>query len=73
MLDYRTPASVAAAHRVVKGGGFVLGLGGGPRRLHPAIVNLNVEPFENVDIDAHRLPLPDNAVDSVHCEAVFDT
>jgi SAM-dependent methyltransferase len=74
MLDYRTPASVAAAHPVVEGGGFVLGLGGGPRRLHPTIVNLNVEPFENVDIvgDAHRLPLPDNAVDAVHCEAVFE-
>jgi ubiquinone/menaquinone biosynthesis C-methylase UbiE len=42
--------------------------------VHPRIKNLNIEPFENVDIvgDAHNLPLASSSIDGVHCEAVFE-
>jgi hypothetical protein len=74
--DRRTAASRAAAARVFTlcDGGIVLGLGGGPLRLHPRIVNLNIADHGNVDIvgDAHRLPLASGVIDGVHCEAVFE-
>lgn len=75
--DYRTAASVAAEARVLAAcaeGRVVLGLGGGPFRVCPQIVNLNVAPLDNVDVvgDAHRLPLASASVDAAHCEAVFE-
>jgi SAM-dependent methyltransferase len=75
--DYRTASSIAAQQRVLDqcdSGRTVLGLGGGPFRIHPKIINLNIEPFENVDLvgDAHKLPLASASVDAVHCEAVFE-
>jgi SAM-dependent methyltransferase len=81
MLDYsrddrRSQASRRAAEKVLAlcDTGIVIGLGGGPTRAHPRIKNLNIEPFENVDIvgDAHNLPLPSLSIDGVHCEAVFE-
>ena len=75
--NHRTRASRAAEQRVLAlcdTPGMVLGLGGGPFRVHPRIVNLNTAPLENVDVvgDAHRLPFPDSVIDAVHCEAVFE-
>ncbi len=75
--DYRTAASLDAQRRVLdlcEQGRTVLGLGGGPFRIHPKIINLNIEPFENVDVagDAHRLPIRSSSIDAVHCEAVFE-
>lgn len=75
--DHRTAASRAAAERVLKlctEKSNVLGLGGGPSREHPAIINLNIAQFDNVDIvgDAHKLPLAPSSIDAVHCEAVFE-
>lgn len=75
--DHRTGASRAAERRVLDlsdAGAVVLALGGGPFRVHPKIANLNIAPLENVDIvgDAHRLPIASNALDAVHCEAVFE-
>lgn len=74
--DYRTAGSRTAEARVLAlcGDGPVIGLGGGPRRAHPHIINLNIAPFANVDItgDAHHLPLADASVNGVHCEAVFE-
>jgi len=51
-----------------------LSVGGGPRRVHPYFVNLNIEAAENVEVvgDAHRLPYADGSVDAVHCEAVLE-
>jgi SAM-dependent methyltransferase len=74
--DRRTPESSAAEGRVLDlcPTGVVLGLGGGPFRVHPAIVNLNIEPLAEVDVvgDAHRLPFGPSSFDGVHCEAVFE-
>jgi SAM-dependent methyltransferase len=75
--DYRTAKSRAAESKVVAlcdANATVLALGGGPLRVHPRIINLNIEPFANVDIvgDAHRLPLASSSIDAVHCEAVFE-
>jgi SAM-dependent methyltransferase len=74
--DYRTQASLRAEQLILDqcDDRIVLGLGGGPLRVHPKIVNLNIEKFENVDLvgDAHRLPLMPSSIDAVHCEAVFE-
>jgi SAM-dependent methyltransferase len=52
----------------------VLGLGGGPFRVHRNIVILNIADLGNVDIvgDAHRLPIASGSIDALHCEAVFE-
>lgn len=76
--DHRSHASRVAANRVFAlcyvEGAKVLSLGGGPFRIHPNIITLNIERFPNVDIvgDAHRLPLATASIDAVHCEAVFE-
>ena len=51
-----------------------LSIGGGPVRVHPALVNLNIANFANVDVvaDAYELPYGDGSVDAVHCEAVLE-
>ena len=75
--DYRTKGCRAAEARVLglcDRNAVVLGLGGGPIRVHPNIINLNISPFRNVDVvgDAHRLPIASSSIDAVHCEAVFE-
>ena len=75
--DHRTVASRDAFRRVVAEQGpgtLCLSIGGGPSRPHPALVNLNIGPFENVDLvgDAHRLPYSDGSVDAIYCEAVLE-
>lgn len=76
--DRRTYASRIAGNRVIAfcemQGAKVLSLGGGPFRIHPKIITLNIERFANVDIvgDAHSLPLATASIDAVHCEAVFE-
>lgn len=74
--DYRTLESRLAEQAVLEScdTGFVLGLGGGPFRVHPKIVNLNIAALENVDVvgNAHNLPIATASVDAVHCEAVFE-
>ena len=75
--DYRTSASIRASQRIFDGLGpaaLCLAPGGGPVRFHSALVNLNIAPFENVDVvaDAHRLPYRDATVDAMHSEAVFE-
>jgi len=75
--DHRTKASREAEARIL---GFctdsthVLALGGGPFRVHPKVINLNIFPLLNVDLvgDAHRLPIESSSIDGVHCEAVFE-
>jgi SAM-dependent methyltransferase len=75
--DQRTRAS----HRAFEGlfsdlpaDALCLSIGGGPRRIRPELVNLNLAAFPNVDIvaDAYELPYADGAVDLVHCEAVLE-
>jgi SAM-dependent methyltransferase len=60
--------------RFCEEGKTVLALGGGPFRVHPKVINLNIEPLANVDVvgDAHELPVAPCSVDAVHCEAVFE-
>lgn len=51
-----------------------LAVGGGPSRVHPALINLNIGPFPNVDIvaDAHILPFVPESIDAIYCEAVLE-
>jgi SAM-dependent methyltransferase len=75
--DYRTKASVddfTAIFRNLPENAFCLSIGGGPKRPHSSLVNLNIGPFPNVDIvaDAHMLPYADNSVDVIYCEAVLE-
>lgn len=73
----RSPESEAAFRSIFAGlpeGALCLSVGGGPTRVHPALVNVNIGLFPNVDIvaDAYELPYADGAVDAVHCEAVLE-
>lgn len=51
-----------------------LSIGGGPGRVHPKLCNLNIGPFQNVDVvgDAHELPYADESVDAIYCGAVIE-
>jgi SAM-dependent methyltransferase len=75
--DYRTLQSRLASNRVIElceNGQTVLALGGGPFRVHPRVIDVNIAPLENVDVvgDAHRLPFADGSFDGLYCEAVFE-
>jgi uncharacterized protein YbaR (Trm112 family) len=52
----------------------VLNVGGGPHRYSPTEITLNLEAFANVDLvgDAHNIPLLDDSVDSIICNAVLE-
>lgn len=51
-----------------------IAIGGGPRRHHEKLINLNIGAFKNVDIvaDAYSLPYTNNSVDAVYIEAVLE-
>ena len=51
-----------------------LSVGGGPSRPHPNLINLNIGPFQGVDVvgEANHLPYADGSVDAVYCEAVLE-
>ncbi len=53
---------------------LILGIGGGPGRENPRVVNLNVDAFDSVDIvgDGTNIPLADCSVDTVTCNAVIE-
>jgi SAM-dependent methyltransferase len=75
--DQRTAGSqqaFAAIFEDLPENALCLSVGGGPVRVHPALVNLNIGPFANVDVvaDAYELPYADGSVDAVHCEAVLE-
>lgn len=75
--DQRTRASQRAFEGLftdLPADALCLSIGGGPRRIRPEFVNLNLAAFPNVDIvaDAYELPYADGAVDLVHCEAVLE-
>ncbi|MCH9650012.1 MAG: class I SAM-dependent methyltransferase [Deltaproteobacteria bacterium] len=73
----RSPASARAFEEVVlhqPAGARCLSVGGGPLVVHDRLINLNIEPFENVQVvgTAYRLPFADDSVDSIYCEAVLE-
>lgn len=75
--DYRgDQAKQAFQETVVKqpASALCLSVGGGPLRIHPNLVNLNIDLFPNVDVvgDAYELPYADDAVDAIYCEAVLE-
>jgi SAM-dependent methyltransferase len=71
----RSSKSRLAFHKFLRdtAGQFVLGVGGGPVRDFDS-VNLNIGPWENVEIvgDAHNLPYLDNVVENISCLAVLE-
>ena len=75
--DMRTTTSDEAFRSLFAGlseEALCISVGGGPVRVHPALVNVNLGLFPNVDVvaDAYELPYADEAVDAVHCEAVLE-
>lgn len=75
--DQRTRASERAFEGLfadLPADALCLSIGGGPRRIRPELVNLNLAAFSNVDIvaDAYELPYADGAVDLLQCEAVLE-
>ncbi len=73
----RTAGVQGAFHELFAGldaGALCLSIGGGPKRVDPRLVNLNIGPFANVDVvaDAYALPYANGSVDAIHCEAVLE-
>ena len=75
--DMRSSASEEAFQSIfsdLSGEPLCISVGGGPMRVHPALVNVNLGIFPNVDVaaDAYQLPYADGAADAIHCEAVLE-
>ena len=75
--DYRSEASINAFNSIFEElpeNALCLSIGGGPKRPHPLLVNVNIGPFVNVDVvaDAHLLPYAEDSVDAIYCEAVIE-
>jgi SAM-dependent methyltransferase len=75
--DYRHPASRAAFNIAIASqpeNANCVSIGGGPTRVHPRLINLNIKNFQNVDIvgNAYHLPFLENSIDAIHCEAVLE-
>jgi SAM-dependent methyltransferase len=75
--DYRTPEAHAAFRAAIADQpphAVCVSVGGGPQRVHPALLNLNLGPYPNVDVagTAYGLPFRDGSVDAVYCEAVLE-
>ena len=53
---------------------LVLSIGGGPGRENPRVINLNIDAFDSVDLvgDGTNLPLVDESMDTVTCNAVIE-
>ncbi len=53
---------------------LVLSVGGGPGRENPRVINLNIDAFDSVDLvgDGTNLPLADESIDTVTCNAVIE-
>jgi len=61
-------------YKFVPAGGLVAEVGSGNHRLDPNIMNVDVHPWENVDIlaDAHDLPFGDGSLDGIVCAWVLE-
>ena len=75
--DYRTNLSKQAFSDLflnLSSDALCISIGGGPTRAHSRLININLGPFQNVDVvaDAHQLPYADESVDVVYSEAVFE-
>lgn len=75
--DYRAKRAQRAFQETIAmqpGDALCLSIGGGPKRVHPNLFNLNIGLFPNVDVvaDAYALPYADNSVDAIYCEAVLE-
>lgn len=75
--DFRSESSVKAFSGVFEGlssDAICLSVGGGPRREHEKLININISNYQNVDIvaDAYALPYGDKVVDVIFCEAVLE-
>lgn len=71
--DLRSAAAHAAFETLISRTGPILSVGGGPRRIHPRLRNLNIE-FGGVDVvgTAYSLPIRDASLAGIHCEAVLE-
>jgi SAM-dependent methyltransferase len=76
-LAARTVGVESAFQKLFEGldeNALCVSVGGGPTRVDPRLINLNLGRFANVDVvcDAYVLPYADGKVDGVHCEAVLE-
>jgi SAM-dependent methyltransferase len=74
VLDEDTPRRFSWIYDTRGPETVVLSIGGGPGRENPRAVNLNVDAFDSVDIvgDGTNVPLLDESVDTVTCNAVVE-
>jgi len=70
-LSGKRPGHVA---KLLPESALILNIGSGPRRIHPAAINVDIVPFTDVDVvaDAAKLPFPDGSVDAVLSESLLE-
>jgi ubiquinone/menaquinone biosynthesis C-methylase UbiE len=76
LSDLRTKASKEAMKMFddLKEDNMGIAIGGGPKKHHSKLLNLNISNFKNVDVvaDAHFLPYKDESVDMIYCDSVLE-
>jgi SAM-dependent methyltransferase len=72
--DLRVRRAHAAFAAIVERKGAVISIGGGPTRVHPRLINLNILIERGVDVTATAYALPFRAlsITALHCEAVLE-
>jgi len=74
--DLRSSAAHAAFETLLDKtrDGAIVSIGGGPTRIHPRLVNLNIVCAKGVDLvaTAYRLPFAEGSIAGLHCEAVLE-
>ena len=70
--SHRAGKALSTAVRECRGP--AISIGGGPLRVDPRFINVNLAPFPNVDVvgDAHCLPMAAVSIGVIHCEAVLE-
>ena len=72
--DLRSDAAHGAFEQLVRSDGVLLSVGGGPLRVHPRLLNLNILCERGVDLvaTAYALPFGAGSIGGIHCEAVLE-
>ena len=73
-LGQKPKRTIEKLYKDKAGEKLIMNVGSGITKVHPAVINLDIFPFKNVDIvaDAAALPFKDSSVDMLICESTLE-